>query len=110
MKMVSAAKLRKAQDTIIQMRPYAKKLQQILFDLTSSLDSTQDNVYGTNREVKKVLIVAIASNKGLCGGFNANVAKQVIQIRITSYNVCYTKLLRKLRNKGGTENQKCPTQ
>lgn len=79
MKMVSAAKLRKAQDTIIQMRPYANKLQEILANLTESLESTQDNIYGTEREVNRVLILAISSNKGLCGAFNANVAKKVIE-------------------------------
>ena len=63
MKMVSAAKLRKAQDAIIQMRPYAKKLQEILVNLTESLEEGQDNIYGTPREVKKVLLIIISSNK-----------------------------------------------
>ena len=80
MKMVSAAKLRKAQDIIIQMRPYANKLQEILAHLTQSLEGGHDNIYGTSREVKNVLIIAISSNKGLCGGFNANVAKNVTQL------------------------------
>ena len=80
MKMVSAAKLRKAQDIILQMRPYANKLFEILSHLTQSLESTQDNIYGTTRDVENVLIIAIASNKGLCGGFNANVAKKVLQV------------------------------
>jgi F-type H+-transporting ATPase subunit gamma len=86
MKMVSAAKLRKAQDTIIQMRPYAYRLQSMLVNLTQSLESSQDNVYGTPRDVKKVLIVAISSNKGLCGAFNSNVAKRVIEIMDTNYS------------------------
>ncbi len=85
MKMVSAAKLRKAQDAIIQMRPYAQKLQEILANLTSSLDDGEDNVYGTPREAKRVLIIAISSNKGLCGGFNANVAKQCIRLMEQDY-------------------------
>lgn len=85
MKMVAAAKLRKAQDTIIQMRPYANKLQEILSHLTESLDSTQENVYGAVRDVNKVLIVAISSNKGLCGAFNANVAKKVIEVCNNQY-------------------------
>ncbi len=74
MKMVSAAKLRRAQDAITQMRPYANKLQEILSNLSASLDST-DGVYSIEREVKNVLIVSITSNRGLCGGFNNNVIK-----------------------------------
>jgi F-type H+-transporting ATPase subunit gamma len=85
MKMVSAAKLRKAQDAIIQMRPYARKLQEILVNLTESLDEGQDNVYGTSREVKRVLLIIISSNKGLCGAFNANVAKRTIQLIENEY-------------------------
>jgi len=76
MKMVSAAKLKRAQDAITQMRPYAQKLQEILSNLTSSLD-TSDNAYAQERESKNVLIVGINSNRGLCGGFNNNVAKKV---------------------------------
>jgi len=79
MKMVSAAKLKRAQDAITQMRPYAQKLQEILGNLTSSLDTT-DNVYAQERDLKNVLIVGINSNRGLCGGFNNNVAKEVKRI------------------------------
>jgi F-type H+-transporting ATPase subunit gamma len=86
MKMVSAAKLRKAQDTIILMRPYAGKLMEILTNLTQSLENEQDNVFGKVREVNKVLLVAISSNKGLCGAFNANVAKKVFQLMETDYS------------------------
>ena len=74
MKMVSAAKLRRAQDAIIQMRPYASKLKEILENLSASLDSSE-GVYSKQRDIKNVLIVAITSNRGLCGGFNANVIK-----------------------------------
>jgi F-type H+-transporting ATPase subunit gamma len=74
MKMVSAAKLKRASDAITQMRPYANKLQEILSNLSASLD-TSDNKYGQQREVKNVLVVAITSNRGLCGGFNNNVIK-----------------------------------
>ncbi|OFY86647.1 MAG: ATP synthase F1 subunit gamma [Bacteroidetes bacterium RIFCSPLOWO2_12_FULL_35_15] len=74
MKMVSAAKLRRAQDAIVQMRPYASKLKEILENLSASLDSSE-GVYSKQREVKNVLIIAITSNRGLCGGFNANVIK-----------------------------------
>lgn len=76
MKMVSAAKLRKAQDAVTQMRPYANKLQEILSNLSASLDSN-DGVYSAEREIKNVLLVSITSNRGLCGGFNNNVIKTV---------------------------------
>lgn len=78
MKMVSAAKLRKAQDSIIQMRPYAYKLQQILFNLAENIDSEEVKLYRDTRELKKVLLVVITSNKGLCGAFNSNIVKQTI--------------------------------
>ncbi len=77
MKMVSAAKLRRAQDAILQMRPYADKLYGILTNLSSSLDSSEDNPYAVVRAPKKVLLVVITSNRGLCGAFNANVVKRV---------------------------------
>ena len=76
MKMVSAAKLRKAQDAIIQMRPYADKLKEILGNVSGSLENDVDNVYGTKRELKKVLMVVVTSNRGLCGAFNASVIKE----------------------------------
>jgi F-type H+-transporting ATPase subunit gamma len=76
MKMVSAAKLKRAQDAIIQMRPYAEKLQEIIGNVSSSLDATEGQ-YSAVREVKSVLIFAISSNRGLCGPFNANVVKAV---------------------------------
>ena len=75
MKMVAAAKLRKAQDAIIQMRPYASKLDGILKNVSSSLDSSVDNPYGVEREVRNVLIVVVSSDRGLCGAFNTNVFK-----------------------------------
>lgn len=74
MKMVSAAKLRRAQDAIMQMRPYANKLKEILENLSASLDSSE-GVYAQQREVKNVLLIVITSNRGLCGGFNANAIK-----------------------------------
>lgn len=78
MKMVSAAKLKKAQDAIVQMRPYAQKLEEILMNVSATLDST-DGVYARNNEnLGKVLLVAISSNRGLCGAFNANVTKKVV--------------------------------
>ncbi|AOW08677.1 ATP synthase F1 subunit gamma [Flavobacterium gilvum] len=76
MKMVSAAKLKKAQDAITAMRPYAEKLTELLQNLSASLDGDVGGEFTTQREVKKVLIVAITSNRGLCGAFNANVIKE----------------------------------
>jgi F-type H+-transporting ATPase subunit gamma len=76
MKMVSAAKLKRAQDAVVQMRPYANKLKEILGNLSSSLDLSE-NAFATSREVNNVLIVAISSNRGLCGGFNNNIIKKV---------------------------------
>lgn len=77
MKMVSAAKLRRATDAIVQMRPYAIKLQEILSNLSSSLDSSEGGAFGQQREPQKVLIIAVTSNRGLAGAFNANIIKQV---------------------------------
>lgn len=76
MKMVSAAKLKRAQDAITQMRPYAEKLQEILGNLTASLDISE-NALAAARPVENVLIIAITSNRGLCGGFNNNIIKRV---------------------------------
>lgn len=76
MKMVSAAKLKRAQDAITQMRPYAEKLQEILGNLSATLDLSE-NAFSEQREVKKVLVVTVTSNRGLCGGFNNNIVKRV---------------------------------
>ncbi len=76
MKMVSAAKLKRAQDAITQMRPYSEKLQEILSNLSATLDLSE-NAFSDQREVKNVLILAVSSNRGLCGGFNNNVIKRV---------------------------------
>lgn len=84
MKMVSAAKLRRAQDAITQMRPYASKLKEILENLSASLDSS-DGIYSQKRETKNVLIVVITSNRGLCGGFNSNVIKAAKALINTKY-------------------------
>ena len=75
MKMVSAAKLKRAQDAITQMRPYAEKLREVLVNISSTLDDSSEGIYGQERETQKVLLVAIASNRGLCGAFNANIFK-----------------------------------
>ena len=75
MKMVSAAKLKRAQDAIVQMRPYAAKLKEILSNLSASLDSSE-GVYSRQRHVKTVLLIVVTSNRGLAGAFNANVIKK----------------------------------
>ena len=79
MKMVSAAKLRRAQHAITQMRPYAVKLQGMLANVSASLDKGE-GLYSEEREVKRVLIVAITSNRGLCGAFNNNVVKMASRL------------------------------
>ena len=80
MKMVSAAKLKRAQDAIVKMRPYANKLTELLENLSASLDSSDGGVYSTKREITKILIVPITSNRGLCGGFNAYIIKRVHEL------------------------------
>ena len=77
MKMVSAAKLKKAQDSIIAMRPYSIKLTELIQSLTSSNSLDADNILSTKREINKILIVVITSNRGLCGAFNSNIIKEV---------------------------------
>jgi len=85
MKMVSAAKLKKAQDAIVQMRPYSNKLTELLQNLSATLDADDGGVYTHQREIKKVLIVAITSNRGLCGGFNSSVIKEATRIAKSKY-------------------------
>lgn len=85
MKMVSAAKLKKAQDAILQIRPYAEKLHQILTSLSASLENVEDSVYTQNREPNKVLVILVNSNRGLCGGFNTNISKKAIELVNESY-------------------------
>ena len=82
MKMVSAAKLKKAQDAITAMRPYSDKLTQMLVNLSSSVDF--ENVYLSPRKVKNKLIVCVTSNRGLCGAFNSNVIKKCTEIANSS--------------------------
>ena len=86
MKMVSAAKLKKAQDAITQMRPYANKLTELLQSLSATLDSDAGGVYSEQREVSRILMVAITSNRGLCGGFNSSVYKEAIHLIKTKYS------------------------
>jgi F-type H+-transporting ATPase subunit gamma len=79
MKMVSAAKLKKAQNAITQMRPYSNKLTELLQSLSSTLGSESGGIYADQREVSNVLIVVITSNRGLCGAFNTQVIKMALQ-------------------------------
>ncbi len=80
MKMVSAAKLRRAQNAIVEMRPYANKLHEILGHVVSSAESLEENPYVRTNKVERVLIVAVSSNRGLCGAFNSNVAKKAMEL------------------------------
>ena len=80
MKMVSAAKLKKATDAITQMRPYAEKLQEILENLTSGTEESSDGIYSSVRSEEKVLVVAVTSNRGLCGGFNSAITKECLSM------------------------------
>ncbi len=85
MKLVSAAKLRKAQMAIQQMRPYADKLNEMLRNILSNLDGDVDTEFGTERPVNKACIVVVTSNRGLCGAFNANVSKAAIELVENKY-------------------------
>lgn len=85
MKMVSAAKLRRAQDAITQMRPYAHKLQEILQNLSGALD-VSENAFGAERDINRVLIISVTSNRGLCGAFNNNVIKKVRSLSAENSN------------------------
>src|SRR5690554_5818060 len=80
MKMVSAAKLKKAQDAITAMRPYAEKLTQLLQDLSASIEGDVAGKYSEQRAINNVLVVVITSNRGLCGAFNSNVIKEATQL------------------------------
>jgi F-type H+-transporting ATPase subunit gamma len=75
MKLVAASKLRKAQNAILTMRPYAAKLQEILQNLSSSLENSEDGIYSQVRPEENILIIPMSSNRGLCGAFNANIIK-----------------------------------
>lgn len=85
MKMVSAAKLKKAQDAIVAMRPYADKLTELLQNFSGSLEGDTGGKFTGNREIKNVLVVAITSNRGLCGAFNTNIIKQSISLKSNAY-------------------------
>src|SRR5690606_4919139 len=85
MKMVSAAKLKKAQDAITAMRPYSEKLTELLQNLSATLDADTGSKYSDQREVNKVLVVAITSNRGLAGAFNSNIIKETRNLAANTY-------------------------
>ena len=85
MKMVSAAKLKKAQDAITAMRPYADKLTELLQNLSATLEGDSGSAFADQREVNKVLVVAITSNRGLAGAFNSNIIKAAKELSVGKY-------------------------
>ena len=85
MKMVSAAKLKKAQDAITTMRPYANKLTELIQNLSGSLDGEGQNPFTAQRAEEKILIISITSNRGLCGAFNANIIKETLRLSKEDY-------------------------
>ncbi len=92
MKMVAAAKLRRSQDRITQIRPFAQKLAAILKNLSAAQSGADsDNWYSQQREEKNILIVAISSDRGLCGSFNSNIFKGVARVVEEKYNTEYAK-------------------
>jgi F-type H+-transporting ATPase subunit gamma len=86
MKMVAASKLRRAQNAIIKLRPYAAKLREILQNLSASIDNSDENVFSQERKQEKILLVVIASNRGLCGAFNSNIIKMALSQATTVYH------------------------
>ncbi len=100
MKMVSAAKLKRAQDAITQMRPYANKLKELLENVSASVDASE-NVYARNTGGKNLLIIAISSNRGLAGGFNSNIIKktnQLIKNEYAGHNVTVLSIGKKVQD------------
>lgn len=89
MKMVAAAKLRRAQQAIVDLRPYSNKLNEMLSNILSASDGDVDTVFGIEREVKNVVIVVETSNRGLCGGFNSSVIKAAIKLIEGKYKAVY---------------------
>ena len=86
MKMVSAAKLRRAQEAILQMRPYARKLQEMLSNIVSNIDGGTDIKLAEERHVEKVLLIVITSDRGLSGAYNSNIVKLAKQIIAEKYS------------------------
>ncbi len=91
MKMVSAAKFKKAQDAITQLRPYASKLQEILSTLSDVIGNSSDNPYSKDKGPKKVLFIVITANRGLCGAFNSNLIKYALWTANEEYKDSFLK-------------------
>ncbi|WEK35945.1 MAG: ATP synthase F1 subunit gamma [Candidatus Pseudobacter hemicellulosilyticus] len=91
MKMVSAAKLRKAQDAIVQMRPYSRKLQEVLSNIASNTEGDMGMNLAVERPVEKVLLIVITSDRGLCGAYNANIIKLTRQLIREKYAAQFAK-------------------
>lgn len=89
MKMVSAAKLKKAQDAIINFRPYAQRLQLIMEQVGGSLHGQNISPYCVIRDTENILLIVITSNRGLCGGFNSSVIKEFQEVVSTKYSAAY---------------------
>ncbi len=85
MKMVSASKLRRSQQSIVQLRPYAQKLNELLSNLSSSISSGENPLFKEQEQIKSVLLIVISSNRGLCGGFNSNILKHTTKLVTTTY-------------------------
>jgi F-type H+-transporting ATPase subunit gamma len=85
MKMVAASKLRRAQNAIIQLRPYSNKLNEILSRLSEVKGTVSENIFAEQRKEENVLLIAVSSNRGLCGPFNANVVKKIIELTSGQY-------------------------
>jgi F-type H+-transporting ATPase subunit gamma len=86
MKMVSASKLRRAQNAIVQLRPYATKLNELLQNLSDSIDNTEEAIYFKEKKINKVLLVLVSSNRGMCGAFNSNVIKAANRLISAEYS------------------------
>ena len=86
MKMVSASKLRRAQNAIVQLRPYATKLNELLQNLSDSIDNTEEVIYFKEKKINKVLLVLVSSNRGMCGAFNSNVIKAANRLISAEYS------------------------
>jgi F-type H+-transporting ATPase subunit gamma len=89
MKMVAASKLRKAQNAILTMRPYAAKLTEIMQNISANLDESSESPFTQQRDLQRILIIGIASNRGLCGPFNVNVAKAIVKNITEKYPAQY---------------------
>lgn len=93
MKMVSSSKLKKAQDAIYKLRPYSKKMQELLSNVSSNLDAEIGGEYVRKKEVNKILLVVITSNRGLAGAFNSSVVKEVKNLLKTKYKDKHVEIL-----------------